>query len=190
MAKSRQESSMARCARVREWLPEYDYGGPGVWQRWQVARHLGCCPECARELAGLRRATVLTTRRQNLPGHIWASRAGLAGWSAPSTGAPWPASGAGTGGRRRGSTGGGAGGVVSPTGARRASAGGLLCPLAPGAVAGAAVRAGRRDRHAGGAYRRGGGKMSQTRRRTPARPDAGEAGRLPLSGAWCCRHRR
>ncbi|NLC59550.1 MAG: hypothetical protein GX774_22150 [Armatimonadetes bacterium] len=28
--------------------------------------------------------------------------------------------------------------------------------------------------------------MSQTRRRTPARPDAGEAGRLPLSGAWCC----
>ncbi len=66
---------MARCARVREWLPEYDYGGPGVWQRWQVARHLGCCPECARELAGLRRATALLTAlpTEPAPADMWAS---------------------------------------------------------------------------------------------------------------------
>lgn len=61
MPVSRQERSLAACARVREWLPEYDYGALGPWRRWQATRHLARCPECARELAALRRATELLT---------------------------------------------------------------------------------------------------------------------------------
>lgn len=73
MAESRQESGASRCDRVREWLPELDYGGPGPWQRWQAARHLARCPECARELAALRRAVALVESipEESAPEDLW-----------------------------------------------------------------------------------------------------------------------
>ncbi len=47
------------CARIREELSLYDIGGLGFWRRRQVVRHLARCPECASELAALRRAASL-----------------------------------------------------------------------------------------------------------------------------------
>ncbi|HPT98528.1 MAG TPA: zf-HC2 domain-containing protein [Armatimonadota bacterium] len=78
MAESRQESSASRCDRVREWLPEFDYGGPGLWQRWHVARHLKRCPECARELETLRRAVALIESIPEVspPADLWERVAG------------------------------------------------------------------------------------------------------------------
>jgi anti-sigma factor RsiW len=78
MAESRQESGAPRCDRVREWLSELDYGGPGLWQRWQVARHLKRCPECARELEALRRAVALIESIPEVspPADLWERVAG------------------------------------------------------------------------------------------------------------------
>lgn len=75
MAVSPQERSAAECARVREWLPEYDYGGPGAWTRWRVSRHLVRCRECARELSELRRATRLLEALpdERAPAGLWTS---------------------------------------------------------------------------------------------------------------------
>ncbi|MBI3944834.1 MAG: zf-HC2 domain-containing protein [Armatimonadetes bacterium] len=73
MPGARQDSSPGVCARVREWLPEYDYGGPGWWRRRQAARHLAQCPGCARELTALRRATALVEAlpREVAPEGLW-----------------------------------------------------------------------------------------------------------------------
>lgn len=55
----RQAGDTSSCIRVREWLPEFDYGIAGYRRRREIAEHLARCPECARELTSLRRAAAL-----------------------------------------------------------------------------------------------------------------------------------